>query len=95
MARFPLGFLTARGPRGVAIYVLELAIVGAAYVALANAGLMIAAIYSNAMPIWAPAGLALAAVLLRGIRVWPALFAAALASGPPTDIVDAPPPNRS
>src|SRR5262245_64121008 len=41
------------------------------------------------MPIWAPAGLALAAVMLRGIRVWPAVFAAALASGPPTDIVDA------
>ncbi len=90
MARFPrLGFLTARGPRGAAIYVLELVIVGAAYFALANAGVTIAAIYSNAMPIWAPAGLALAAVLLRGIRVWPALFAAALASGAPTDIVDA------
>jgi PAS domain S-box-containing protein len=90
VARFPrLGFVTARGPRGAAIYVLELVIVGAAYFALANAGVTIAAIYSNAMPIWAPAGLALAAVLLRGIRVWPALFAAALASGPPTDIVDA------
>jgi PAS domain S-box-containing protein len=81
--------LTARGPRGAAIYVLELVIVGAVYFALANAGVTIAAIYSSAMPIWAPAGLALAAVVLRGIRVWPAVFAAALASGPPIDIVDA------
>ena len=44
MARFPRpGFLTARGPRGVAIYVVELLIVGAAYFALANAGATIAA----------------------------------------------------
>ena len=61
----------------------------AAYFALTNAGLTTAAIHSNAMPIWAPAGLALAAVLLRGIRVWPALFVAAMAAGPPTDIADA------
>ena len=81
--------MTARSPRGAAIYILELVIVGVVYFALANAGSTIATIYSNAMPIWAPAGLALAAVLLRGIRVWPAICVAAMAAGPPTDIADA------
>ncbi|MGA7489074.1 MAG: MASE1 domain-containing protein [Xanthobacteraceae bacterium] len=71
------------------MYVFELVIVGGAYFALANAGLTVAAIYSSAVPIWAPAGLALAAVVLCGVRVWPAVFAAALAAGPPTDIADA------
>lgn len=63
-------------------------IVGVVYFALANAGATIAAIYSKAMPIWAPAGFALAAILLFGIRVWPAICAAAIAAGPPTDIAD-------
>jgi integral membrane sensor domain MASE1 len=54
--------VTPRGPRGTAIYILELVIVGVVYFALANAGSTIATIYSNAMPIWTPAGLALAHV---------------------------------
>ena len=83
------GFATPRGPRGTAIYLLELVIVGVVYFALANAGSTIAAIYSNAMPIWMPAGFALAAVLLFGIRVWPAICVAAIAVGPPTDVADA------
>jgi len=81
--------VTPRSPRGTAIYILELVIVGVVYFALANAGSMIATFYSNAMPVWAPAGFALAAVLLFGIRVWPAICVAAIAAGPPTDIVDA------
>jgi PAS domain S-box-containing protein len=87
VTRFPgLRFLTALGPHGPAIYALELLSVAAAYFALAQAGSIIAAIYASPIPIWAPAGLALAAVLLRGIRVWPAIFAAAFAAGPPTDL---------
>src|SRR5262249_15757561 len=64
-------------------------IIGASYFVLAEVGLALAAVYSSAVPIWAPAGLALAAVLLRGLRVWPAIFAAAFVVGVPTDIADA------
>ena len=82
-------FLSTLDPRGLAKYGLDLVVVGAAYFVLANVSLILASIHSSAMPIWPPTGLALAAVLLRGIRVWPAIFAAALAAGPPIDIVDA------
>jgi PAS domain S-box-containing protein len=78
--------LPAPGARGAAIYALELVLVGAAYFALAKGSLSVAALLASALPIWAPAGFALAAVLLRGLRVWPAIFAAALASGPAADI---------
>ena len=73
----------------MAKYALDLAIVGAAYFALANISLTLASIHSNVIPIWLPAGLALGAVLLRGLRVWPAIFAAAFAAGVPTDIAPA------
>jgi PAS domain S-box-containing protein len=77
------------GSRGLAKYSLELAVVGAAYFVLTKLGLALDAIYSSTAPIWTPAGLALAAVVLRGLRVWPAIFAAALATGALPDIPDA------
>jgi integral membrane sensor domain MASE1 len=90
VARFPKPtFLPAPGVRGAAIYVLELAVVGAAYFGLAKTGLTLAALHSSDIPLWAPAGVALAAVLLRGMRVWPAIFVAAFAAGPPIDVADA------
>jgi PAS domain S-box-containing protein len=90
VARFPKPtFLPAPGVRGAAIYVPELAIVGAAYFGLARTGLTLAALHSSDIPLWAPAGVALAAVLLRGMRVWPAIFVAAFAAGPPIDVADA------
>ena len=81
--------LSALDPRGLAIYALDLVVVGITYFGLANVSLTVAAIYSSAIPLWAPAGLGFAAVLLRGIRVWPAIFAAAYAAGVPTDLVGA------
>ena len=51
--------------------------VGAAYFALALAGLQLASIHPSATPIWPPTGLAIAAVLLCGYRVAPAIFVAA------------------
>jgi integral membrane sensor domain MASE1 len=79
-------FFSALGLRGLAIYALDLVVVGVTYFGLANFSLTVASIHSNALPIWAPAGLALGAVLLRGIRVWPAILAAAYAAGVPTDV---------
>ena len=75
--------------RGVAKYLFELAIVGASYFVLARGASALGSIYSTPIPIWPPAGLALAAVLLRGIRIWPAVFAAAFATGLPTGMADA------
>ncbi len=74
-------FLPALNPGGLAKYVLELAVIGAAYFVLAKT-------YPSAIPVWPPTGFALAAVLLRGLRVWPAIFAAAFAAGAPSDIAD-------
>ena len=82
-------FATALQPRSVANYVAQLIIVGAGYFVLAKAALTLASIYTSAVPIWPPAGFALAAVLVCGLRVWPAIFAAAFAAGPPAEIPDA------
>jgi len=53
------------------------ALVSAAYIVLALAGLQIASLSPSVTPVWAPTGLAIAAVLLCGYRVAPAIFAAA------------------
>jgi PAS domain S-box-containing protein len=90
VTRFPAPTgLTALGPRGLALYALELAIVGVAYFVLASGSSILAAIHGSAVALSFPAGFAVAAVVLRGVRVWPAIFAAALAAGPPTDIAEA------
>jgi len=75
--------------RGVAKYLFELAIVSASYFVVAYGASALSSFYSTPIPIWPPAGLALAAVLLRGVRVWPAVFAAAFATGLPAGIADA------
>ncbi len=89
VTRFPtariLAFLHACGPANFAV---ELLVIGIAYFALAKIDLTLAA-YSSAIPVSPAAGFALAAVLLRGLRIWPAIFAAALAAGASTEIADA------
>ena len=87
MARFKADISPAPGVAARRL-TLELAIVGTAYFGWAKR-LTLAALYSSGIPLWAPAGVALAAVLLRGMRVWPAIFAAAFAAGPPIDVADA------
>ena len=81
-------FLPTLDPRGLAIYALDLMVVGVAYFGVAYISLMVASIHSGTLPIWAPAGVGFAAIISRGIRVWPAIFAAAYAAGVPTDLAD-------
>jgi PAS domain S-box-containing protein len=75
--------------RGAAIYVLELAVVGALYFALTKASLALGSAHVSAIPIWPPTGLALAAVLWRGLRVWPAILIGTLAVSAPTNLAAA------
>jgi PAS domain S-box-containing protein len=90
VTRFPgTKFKPAVQLRGVAKYLFELAVVGASYFVLAHGASALSSIYSTPIPIWPSAGLALAAVLLRGVRVWPAVFAAAFATGLSAGIADA------
>jgi PAS domain S-box-containing protein len=90
VTRFPgAKFKPAVQLRGVAKYLFELAVVGASYFVLAYGASALSSVYSTPIPIWPPAGLALAAVLLRGVRVWPAVFAAAFATGLSAGISDA------
>src|SRR6266545_4683275 len=70
--------------RGMGAYALELVIIGAAYFALAKAGLALASINPSATPIWPATGLAFAAVLLRGYRIAPAILIAAFAANATT-----------
>lgn len=69
--------ITATVPR-TARFLVELAVIGFTYFALAKLGLKLALVNPSASPVWPPTGFALAVVLLRGSRVWPALFIAAL-----------------
>jgi PAS domain S-box-containing protein len=68
-ARFP----GLRAVLSAATYALELAIIAAGYVGLAQSALLLPAINPAATPLWPPTGVALAVVLLRGYRVWPAI----------------------
>jgi PAS domain S-box-containing protein len=68
-ARFP----GLRAVLSAAAYALELAIIAASYVGLAQSALLLPAINPVATPLWPPTGVALAVVLLRGYRVWPAI----------------------
>jgi PAS domain S-box-containing protein len=77
---------TFRTVLGAGTYLLELAIIGAGYVGLADTGLLLPGINPAATPLWPPTGLALGLILLRGHRVWPALLlgsavASAISSG--------------
>jgi hypothetical protein len=64
-----------RSAWSAATYLVELSMVGASYVGLAESALLLPAINPAATPLWPPTGLALALVLLRGYRIWPAILA--------------------
>src|SRR5258707_12625325 len=63
-------FFTALDPRGLAIYALDLMVVGIAYFGLPYISLTVASIYSGVLPSCAPSGLGSAAFVLRGLRIW-------------------------
>jgi PAS domain S-box-containing protein len=64
--------------RSAATYLVELSIVAASYVGLAESALLLPAINPAATPLWPPTGFALALVLLRGYRIWPAILVGSL-----------------
>src|SRR5215475_8793074 len=69
-----------RGVLKAATYVLELAVIAAAYFGLGISALVVPWINPTATPLWPPTGLALALILLRGYRIWPAIAAGAFFS---------------
>ena len=74
-ARFSRAKVSAFGSaRGAATYFIELSIIVASYIGLAEAALLIPAINPAATPLWPPTGFALALMLLRGYRIWPAVL---------------------
>src|SRR2546421_7186271 len=78
-ARFGKAKISAFGSaRSAATYLVELSIVAASYVALAESALLLPAINPSATPLWPPTGFALALVLLRGYRIWPAILVGSL-----------------
>jgi signal transduction histidine kinase len=58
---------------------VALALVALAYWVAAQLSLNLALVHGQVTPIWPPTGIALVAILVFGRRVWPAIFAAALA----------------
>src|SRR4029453_17043938 len=77
--RFGKARISAFGSaRSAAIYLIELSIVAASYIGLAESALLLPAINPAATPLWPPTGFALALVLLRGYRIWPAILAGSL-----------------
>jgi len=78
-ARFAKAEISAFGSaRSAATYLVELLIVAASYVGLAESALLLPAINPAATPLWPPTGFALALVLLRGYRIWPAILVGCL-----------------
>lgn len=74
-ARFGKAKIFAFGSaRSAAIYSVELLIVVAVYIGLAESARLLPAINPVATPLWPPTGIALALVLLGGYRIWPAIF---------------------
>ena len=75
-ARFGKAKISAFGSaRSAATYLVELSIVAASYVGLAESALLLPAINPTATLLWPPTGFALALVLLRGYRISPAILA--------------------
>jgi integral membrane sensor domain MASE1 len=66
--------------RALTQYLAALCGIAVLYFALAKLGLALASINPSASPVWPPTGFALAAALLWGYRIWPAVFAGALAA---------------
>src|SRR5229473_1778857 len=78
-ARFGKAKISAFGSaRSAATYLVELSIVAASYIGLAESALFLPAINPAATPLWPPTGFALALVLLRGYRIWRAILAGSL-----------------
>src|SRR5207237_1711262 len=78
-ARFGIAEISAFGSaRSAATYLVELSIVAASYIGLAESALLLPAINPAATPLWPPTGFALALVLLRGYRIWPAILVGSL-----------------
>src|SRR5437879_1810815 len=78
-ARFGRAEISAFGiARSAAAYLVELSIVAASYIGLAESALLLPAINPAATPLWPPTGFALALVLLRGYRIWPAILLGSL-----------------
>ena len=78
-ARFGKAKSSAFGSaRSAATYLVELSIVAASYIGLAESALLLPAINPVATPLWPPTGFALALVLLRGYRIWPAILVGSL-----------------
>jgi PAS domain S-box-containing protein len=75
-ARSILDSVARSGPGGLALYALELIVVGALYLALTKLGVLLATLQPAMVSL--PAGFALAAILLCGLRVSPAILAGAL-----------------
>jgi PAS domain S-box-containing protein len=55
-------------------------IVAVIYFAGAELGLSLASLHTNVTPVWPPTGIAIASLLIFGRRVWPGIFAGALAA---------------
>ena len=61
-------------------------IIAIVYFAAAELGLSLASLHSNVTPVWPPTGIAIASLLIFGRRIWPGVFAGALAANLLTDI---------
>jgi PAS domain S-box-containing protein len=61
--------------RSAATYSLELLIVAAIYIGIAQSARLLPSMNPVATPLWPPTGFALATLLLRGYRIWPAILA--------------------
>ena len=58
---------------------LQLVIVAVTYWIAGTLSLRLALVHGQVTPVWPPTGIALVAILVLGWRVWPAVFAGALA----------------
>ena len=56
------------------------------YFAAAELGLSLATLHTNVTPVWPPAGIAIASLLIFGRKLWPGIFAGALAANLLTNI---------
>lgn len=65
---------------------LELALVAVAYFAAAKLGLLLSFVQGNVTPVYPAAGIAVAALVLGGARLWPGVFAGAVAAHLLTDV---------
>ena len=61
-------------------------IVAIVYFAAAELGLSLSSLHSNVTPVWPPTGIAIASLLIFGRRIWPGIFAGALAANLLTNI---------